>query len=127
LAMGTFVGRLKSVLGRLGPKGVSQCLRVEWDDKAVHVRVLDKMLDEWNQDFLWSDVTRVCFKDEGMSKSDAIRLQLREPGKWATVLTEAEGGPAFVAELVARGLFPREMLDRAIGSSSGGTFCWPPE
>jgi hypothetical protein len=66
------------------------------------------------------------FKDEGVSKSDAILLQLREPGRWATVLTEAEGGPALVGELVARGSFPKDLLDKAVGSSSGEMYCWPP-
>jgi hypothetical protein len=118
--------KLKSAWDKWGPKGVSKCLRVEWDDTAVRVRVLDRMREEWNQDFLWSDITKVCFKDEGVSKSDAILLQLREPGKWATVLTEAEGGPGFVSELVSRGLFPKHMLDKAVGSSTGGMHCWPP-
>jgi hypothetical protein len=86
---------------------------------------MERLNPEWNQEFLWCDITKVCFKDEGVSKSDSILLQLREPGKWATVLTEAHGGPAFVSELVARGLFPKRLLEKAVASSTGGAFCWP--
>jgi hypothetical protein len=88
--------------------------------------MLDKLDADWNQEFKWSDITRVCFKDEGISASDILFLELRGQKKPATVLTEAAGGPAFVAELVSRGLFPRHMLDKAVGSSTGGMYCWPP-
>lgn len=127
MTTGSALERLKSAWSKLGPKKLSKCLLVEWDDATVRVRVLDRLNPEWNQDFLWTDITRVCFKDEGISKSDAILLQLREPGQWATVLTEAQGGPNFVSELVARGLFPRPMLDKAVASSGGGMYCWPPD
>jgi len=126
MTIGTLVGRLKSAWSKRGPKGLSKCLLVERDDTTVRVRVLDRLNPEWNQDFLWADITKVCFQDQGISKSDAILLQLREQGKWATVLTEAQGGPNFVSELVARGLFPKHMLDKAVASSSGGMYCWPP-
>ena len=125
--MGTVAGRFKAAWSKWGPKGLSRCLLVEWDDTEIRVRVLDKLKPEWNQEFLWADITKVCFKDEGLSKSDSILLQLREPGKWATVLTEAQGGPKFVSVLVAKGLFPKHLLEKAVASSSGGTFCWPPD
>jgi hypothetical protein len=124
--MSTLLRRLKSEWSKLRPKALSDCLLVEWDDTTVRVRVLDTLNPEWNQEFLWADITKVCFKDEGIAMSDAILLQLREQGKWATVLTEAQGGPSFVSELVARALFPKHMLEKAITSSNGEMSCWPP-
>jgi hypothetical protein len=81
---------------------------------------------DWNQDLLWADITKVCFKDESISESDVILLQLREPKKWAAVLTEAQGGPEFIAQLVARELFPMHMLKKAVASSTGRTYCCLP-
>jgi hypothetical protein len=71
------------------PKNLSRCLRIEWDDTSVTVRVLEKLDLDWNQDFRWADVTRVCFRDGGISHSDILFLELRGREKPATILTEA--------------------------------------
>jgi hypothetical protein len=63
---------------------------VEWDDKSVWVRVLDQLPSFWNQDFLWRDITRVCFKDEGVSSSDILFLEVRDRGTVAAFWVESQ-------------------------------------
>jgi hypothetical protein len=108
------------------PKNISKSLSVDWDDTIVTVRVLDNLDTDWNQEFKWSDITRVCFKDEGIPASDILFLEIRGQDQPATVLTEARRGTEFFAELVKRGFFPDGVLQKAITSSTGGLYCWPP-
>jgi hypothetical protein len=118
--------RFRSWLAVRGPKAVWKCLSVEWDDTTVRVRVLQGLDAEWNQEFPWIDITRVCFVDGGILLSDIVLLDIRGREKAATVLTEAQGGAEFLTELVKRGLFPPSVFQKAITSSDGGTYCWPP-
>jgi hypothetical protein len=59
--------------------------------------------------------------------SDVVYLDLRGHEKPAVLLTEAEGGPGFMAQLLVRELFPKEIFNKAVSSSDGGTHCWPPK
>lgn len=102
-------------------------LTVEYDEQEVRVRVIDRLDLHFNQTFRWNDVVRVCFQDGGMDSSDILFIELRGRGKPALVLTEANGGDAFFGELCDRGLFPEKVWRRAIGETSGGRHCWPPE
>jgi hypothetical protein len=105
---------------------LNELLAVEFDDNEVRVRVLDGLEPAWNQTFLWSDITRVCFKEEGLWSSDNLFLTLRGQEKVSVVPTEAKGGTEFFGALCERGLFPEEVRRKAIGDTSGGTHCWPP-
>ena len=111
----------------LGPRRVSSLLKVDWDENSVRVRVLDRLPPFWNQDFLRRDVMRVCFKDEGLLSSDLLFVEVRGREKPICVLAEADGGSEFFGQLVARGLFPQDMFEKAVASSSGEMLCWPPK
>ena len=109
------------------PQKMDQLLEVAYDTKEVRVRTLTPEMDPgWNQTFLWEDITRVCFKDEGLWSSDSVFLTLRGKEKVAHVLTEAKGGSEFFGALCDRGLFPEDVWRKAMGDTSGGTHCWPP-
>ena len=102
-------------------------LRVTWDDERVLVTATPSMEENWNQEFRWADVTRVCFKDAGIQFSDILFVFVQGREEPHLVLTEAESGSAFFAQLVERKLFPRDLFAKAIGSTSGEMHCWPPE
>lgn len=105
---------------------MSSLLSVDWDETSVRVRVLSRLDPTWNQDFRWADITRVCLRDRGVFASDILFLEVRGKEKPATIPTEAQRGTEFLAELVGRGLFPKDVFERAISSSSGDIYCWPP-
>lgn len=107
------------------PKPLSELLTVEFDDLGVRVRVIGDIDPEWNQEFSWSRIRRVCFKDGGLFSSDLVYVSLVEPEKVAVIPTEASGGAAFFGTLCERGLFPEEVWRRAVGDTSGGLHCWP--
>lgn len=105
---------------------LAACLAVDFDAVEVRVRVLRDMEPGWNQTFRWSDVRRVCFKDEGLASSDMLLFQLTDPNSIVQVPVEAANAQKLVEELLARGLFQEEAWRRAMGDTSGGMHCWPP-
>ena len=107
-------------------RALGDVVRVEFDDVEVRVLVIDDPQDTWNQQFLWAEVTRVCFADGGLPGSDYLLITLREGSRRVAVPTEARGGPELLAALNERGLFPEEVWRRALGETGGGTHCWPP-
>jgi hypothetical protein len=118
---------VRSLRESLEPANDAKLLLVEWDDIVIRVRTLDQAVPGfWNQEVRWSDITRVCFGDGGVSKSDILFLEALNRENPVYVLTEAQHGTEFLAQLVARGLFPQKLLEKAIGSSSGEMLCWPP-
>ena len=105
---------------------LSELLEIEYDNVEIRVRVLKHLEPAWNQAFRWADITRVCFKDEGLWTSDSVLIVLSDREKPAVVPTEAKGGSEFFGALCDRGLFPREVWKKAIGDTNGGIHCWPP-
>lgn len=108
------------------PKPLSELLSVEFDDESVKVHVLGKLDPAWNQEFSWADISRVCFKDEGLYSSDSIIIQLNGRERPVIVPIEAKSGTEFFGTLTKRGYFPEEVWRRAIGETAGGIHCWPP-
>jgi hypothetical protein len=104
---------------------LSELLAVEFDHETVHVRVLQRLEPDWNQSFAWKDVRRVCFKDEGLSRSDIVFITVRGRAKPVAVLLEAQGGSAFFGEITERGLFPEKVWRKAMGETGGALHCWP--
>lgn len=121
-----FLVRLKSWLASRKPKKLDELLAVEFDEDEVRVRVLERLEPAWNQTFRWSEVRRVCFKDEGLMSSDNVFVVVQGREKPIVVPTEAKGGSVFFGALCERGLFPEHIWRKAIGDTSGGTHCWPP-
>lgn len=101
-------------------------LLVEFDHEHVKVRVLERLPPEWNQAFRWADIKRVCYKDEGMTASDNLLLELRGREHVVVVPVEARGGQAFFDALCDRGLMPEPVRKKAMADTSGGVHCWPP-
>ena len=122
----TLARSLKSWFSMLRGHPVSSLLAIDWDETTVRVRVLDKLEPFWNQEFRWADITRVCFKDEGVFASDIVFLEVAGRDKPVCILTEGRQGPDFMAELFGRGLFPWDVLKKAVSSTNGGMICWPP-
>jgi hypothetical protein len=125
--MTRLLDKLKSWWASRRPKDLSKCLLVEWDDNVVRVKMMDSLSKDWNQEFFWGAVTRVCFSDGGISMSDMVFLDVQGREKPAVVPTKARGGPEFMAELLRRGLLPQDIFKKAVTSSPGGTYCWPPD
>lgn len=42
------------------------------------------------------------------------------------ILTEALGGTEFFGAFTERGYFPEEKWRKAMGTTGGATYCWPP-
>jgi hypothetical protein len=118
--------RLRAWWSSRRPKPLSELLAVEFDAEGARVMVIDRLEPSWNQSFRWTDVKRVCFKDEGLFNSDTVIIELASQARPVIVLTEARGGSAFFGELTTRGLFPEQVWRKALGDTSGGTHCWPP-
>ena len=108
------------------PKALSDQLSVEFDDAQVRMRTPDGSDERWNQAFAWSDIVRVCFRDEGLDHSDLLFIELRGEPEPIIVPTEASGGSALFGALTARGIFPEEVWRKAIGETGGMVHCWPP-
>lgn len=108
------------------PTPKSERLSVEFDQ--VHVRVVEAQgpAADWNQQFAWDDVIRVCFVNGGLDDSDYLFFTLRGQEKPRVVPTEARGGPELLGAVVDRGLFPEDVWRKAIAETSGRTHCWPP-
>jgi len=126
LSLRTLVQRLKSWLLSFGGHPVSGLLAVDWDETTVRVQVLDQLEPFWNQEFRWADVTRVCFKDEGLFASDILFLEVAGREYPICILTEARQGPEFVGQLAGRGLLPLDVVKKAAGCTNGRMICWPP-
>ncbi len=118
--------KLKFWSGINRSKNIAKSLKLDWDNDFVRVRDLDNLGSDWNQDFRWTEITRVCFWDGGISMIDVLILELSGREKPARVLTAAEGGTEFLDELVRRNLFPQDIFDKAIKSTNGAMYCWPP-
>lgn len=108
------------------PKPLSELLSVQFDDDKIKMLVLNRLDPALNQDFAWRDISRVCFKDEGLYSSDSIIIYLNGRELPVVVPSEAKGGSEFFGALTERGYFPEEVWRRAIGETSGGVHCWPP-
>ena len=127
MPLARYLAGIRSWLGRIRRRPLDELLAVEYDDAEVRVKVIDRLEADWNQTFKWRNVERVCFQDAGLTRSDILFIQVRDRSKPVVVLTEARGGSAFFGALTERGLFPEEVWRRAMGDTSGGTHCWPPQ
>jgi len=108
------------------PKPLREQLFVDFDDVGVRMRAPDGNDERWNRAFGWSEIVRVCFRDEGLDQSDLLFIELRGKPEPVVVPTEATGGSALFGELATRGLFPEGVWRKAIGETGGRTYCWPP-
>lgn len=99
---------------------------VESDEIRVKISACPPGRDLWEQSFLWSEVTRICFKAEGFSASDGIYVFTSQRPESFVIPTEAKGGTEFWSQAVGRGLFPAELAIKAASSPEGTSTCWPP-
>jgi hypothetical protein len=99
---------------------------VTYDDTHVRVLAAPGADVRWNQNFLFSNIRRVCFKDGGMFRSDVIYISLKDPDTVMVIPTEATGGSQFFGALCDRNFFPETIWRKAVGDTSGGMHCWPP-
>ncbi len=106
----------------LPPKPLSEQLSVDFDDAQVRIRTPDGGDERWNQTFEWSDIVRVCFRDEGLDHSDLLFIELRGKPEPIIVPTKASGGSALFGALTARGIFPEEVWRNAVQHT---TIHWP--
>lgn len=121
-----WLGRLRAWWATRKPKQVDELIAVEFDEREVRVLALAPVQSKLDRRFLWSDITRVCFKDEGLYSSDIITIELGASRPPAVVPTESHGGDAFFGALTERGYFPEQVWRRAMGETGGATHCWPP-
>jgi len=105
---------------------LDQWFVIECDDALVTLRVSPPGKDPWTQAFPWSSIVRVCFRGEGVGDSDTLYVFTTQRPESYVIPTEGRGGPAFFGALVERGLFPRDLFAKAMGSTGGATYCWPP-
>jgi hypothetical protein len=108
------------------PKPLDRWFFVSFDDSTVMIRATPPGKVPWEQSFPWSSVIRVCFKDEGLWASDGIYIFTSLRPESFVIPTEASGGSEFFGAIVGRGLFPPEVMAKAVASTDGGLYCWPP-
>jgi hypothetical protein len=99
---------------------------VTFDETKVTMSARPPGKQSWEQSFLWSEVTRVCFKSEGLAASDDVYVFTSQRSESFVVPTEAQGGLEFWSKVVNRGLFPAELAIQAALLKEGATLCWPP-
>lgn len=87
---------------------MDQKLSIEFDDNRVRVVVLEQLEAAWNQEFRWSDIDRVCFKDGGLYSSDVILIELKGRQTPTVILTEARGGADFLERFPTEGIFRKK-------------------
>ena len=122
----SWLARLRAWWAARKPKRLNELIAVEFDEREVRVIALAPAQAEWDQRFLWSDITRVCFKDEGLYSSDIITVEHKAAKTPAVVLVESRGGDAFFGALTERGYFPEQVWRHAMGETGGAMHCWPP-
>jgi hypothetical protein len=123
--LGAILSWLHSLLSRPEPRPLREWFRVRWDEESVHLAVAPPGRAAWAASFTWASVTRVCFTAEEVGVSDSLYVFTAERAESYAVPIEAEGGAAFWAEILRRGLFDAELAITA-ASSGEGTYCWPP-
>ena len=122
-----FIQKIKGWLKQIKGVPLSELLEIRFDEEKIRVIVLGELDDEWNQEFRWDDIRRVCFKDGGIQSSDLLYFIVEGRENAYVVPTEAKGGSEFFGHLTEKtDLFPEKIWRKAMGSSSGGTYCWPP-
>lgn len=104
---------------------ISEWFAVQFDEASVVVSALPPGSDAWSQSFLWSEITRVCFKSEGFAASDAIYVFTSQRPESFVIPTEANGGLEFWSKVLSRGLFPAELAIKASSLPEGASLCWP--
>ena len=121
------IDRLKALRSTFGPANPPTGWIVEWDNTVIRIKRTDGTSEEGDHEFLWNSIVRVCFSDGGMAMSDWLILSVHGTAKPLLLPLEARGGTDFMDELHRRDYFPREIFDRAMRSTDGGTYCWPPD
>lgn len=108
------------------PVPLGQWFFVTFDGEKVSIRAAPRGREPWEQEFSWSSVERICFKDEGPWASDGIYVFISLRPESYVIPTEASGGTEFLNELITPNFFPAEVAIKAAGSTDGGYYCWPP-
>jgi hypothetical protein len=121
----SLLSRLKLWTRSRKPLSLDKWFFVTYDEFTVSIRATPPGGEAWEQSFLWSTIERVCFKDEGLYQSDGIYVFTSERPESFVIPTEANGGSDFFGELVGLGLFPAEVMAKAVSSTDGGFYCWP--
>jgi len=121
------IATIRTWLEHRQSRPVKEWFTVEFDDVNVRMRAAPPGRERWEQSFAWASVRRVCFKDEGLYASDGIYVFTSDRAESYMVPIEAQGGKEFFHTLAARGHFPPEIMLKAVRSTDGGLYCWPPE
>ena len=116
---------LSTLKKRFSPKPIDQWFYVTTDDTTVSFDVTPPGKEPWKDSFEWESVERICFKDEGLYSSDAYYvITSKRPGSYV-VPAEANGGKEFVEKMLDLGKFDEKYFIEAMGSTTGGYYCWP--
>lgn len=73
------------------PKLCEWCT-VEWDDERIYQKVSPPGRDEWQDNFKWGDIIRVCFEANDFTMSDDLILFTSQRPESYRILIEAKGG-----------------------------------
>ena len=117
--------KIKSLFsGHIETPKLSEWFVVTYDDEQIHLQVDPPGRSAWEQSIRWQDITRVCFKAEGLYLSDGIYLFTDRRPESYVIPVEANGGAELWQEILRRGLFDPELAVKAM-SAEEGLFCWP--
>lgn len=105
---------------------LAQWFFVTFDETSIMTKANPPGKESWEQSFKWGSIIRVCFKDEGIFASDSLYIFTTERSEAFVIPTEASGGEKLFGILAERGFFPEEIWRKAITSTDGGVYCWPP-
>ncbi|MFB2538790.1 MULTISPECIES: hypothetical protein [unclassified Acinetobacter] len=98
---------------------------IQFDEKFIYVQANPPYKQAWSYQILWQDIIRVCFKDNGLTKSDCLYVWVSGQEQAYMIPTDAKGGAEFFIALNQRSFFPDDLMKQAAGSTDGGLYCYP--
>jgi hypothetical protein len=105
---------------------LSEWFSVAFSETAVTMSAKPPGKAPWEQSFLWSEVTRICFMSEGLLASDAVYVFTSQRPESFVIPIEAKGGMEFWSRVLSLDLFPSDLATKATSLPEGASLCWPP-
>lgn len=98
---------------------------VNFDADYVYREVNHPISENWQDQFQWKDIIRICFKPgvEIFSSDELYIFTDKRPESYVIPL-ETDGGSQLWNEIIERELFSAELAIK-VATSTDGIYCWP--
>jgi hypothetical protein len=102
---------------------------VSIDNQSVYLRARSAAGDVASLEFLWREVSCICFRSSADIRNDAFYVLTRsaktDADRCFVIPLDAAGCTLFCDAARARGLFPDELAILALTATKPGWYCWP--